>query len=119
MIRRDTTTSSDPDWNETELISYEQDDQVISTRELDPHVFPDEVDWTTRHALSGAYDLPRRGRGLEKLLRHMNRGREARVGPPIESRLFSRAFSCPTARCFTGGDSKVLVTLGALATYQP
>ena len=31
MIRRDTTTSSDPDWNETELISYEQDDQVAGT----------------------------------------------------------------------------------------
>src|SRR5262245_59151452 len=95
----------------------------ISTRELDPHVFPDEVDWTTRHAFSGAYDLPRRGSGLEKLLGHMNRSREGRVGPgvgpPLESRLFSRAFSCPTARCFTGGASNVLATLGALATCQP
>jgi len=98
MIRRDTTTSSDPDWNETELISYEQDDQVISTRELDPHVFPDEVDWTTRHAFSGAYDLPRRGCGLEKLLRHMNRGREARAGPSIESRLFFESLLVPPLR---------------------
>ena len=31
LIRRDTTTSSDPDWNETELISYQQDDQVAGT----------------------------------------------------------------------------------------
>jgi len=31
MIRRDTTTSSDPDWNETEVIHYEQDDQVAGT----------------------------------------------------------------------------------------
>jgi len=90
MIRRDTTTSSDPDWNETELISYEQDDQVISTRELDPHVFPDEVDWTTRHAFSGAYDLPRRGCGLEKLLGQMNRSREGRVGSRVGSPLESR-----------------------------
>jgi len=27
----------------------------VSTRELDPHVFPNEVDWTIRHAVSGAY----------------------------------------------------------------
>ena len=31
MIRRDTTTSSDPDFNETEVIHYEQDDQVAGT----------------------------------------------------------------------------------------
>ena len=31
MIRRDTTTSSDPDWNETEVIHYEQVDQVAGT----------------------------------------------------------------------------------------
>jgi hypothetical protein len=31
MIRRDTTTSSDPDWNETEQIVYEQDDEVAGT----------------------------------------------------------------------------------------
>ena len=31
MIRRDTTTSSDPDWNETEQIVYEQSDQVEGT----------------------------------------------------------------------------------------
>ena len=31
MIRRDTTTSSDPDWNETEQIVYEQSDQVAGT----------------------------------------------------------------------------------------
>ena len=30
-IRRDTTTSSDPDWNGTEQIVYEQDDQVAGT----------------------------------------------------------------------------------------
>ena len=30
-IRRDTTTSSDPDWNETEQIVYEQSDQVEGT----------------------------------------------------------------------------------------
>ena len=70
----------------------------ISTRELDPHLFPDEVDWTTRHAFSGAYDLPRRGCGLEKLLRHMNRGREARVGTPIESRLFFESLLVPPLR---------------------
>ena len=28
-IRRDTTTSSDPDWNETEVMIYGQDDQVV------------------------------------------------------------------------------------------
>jgi hypothetical protein len=31
MIRRDTTTSSDPDWNETEQIVYGQEDQVAET----------------------------------------------------------------------------------------
>jgi hypothetical protein len=31
MIRRDTTTSSDPDWNETEQIVYEQGDEVANT----------------------------------------------------------------------------------------
>jgi hypothetical protein len=31
MIRRDTQTSSDPDWNETENIVYEQDDEVAGT----------------------------------------------------------------------------------------
>ena len=31
MIRRDTTTSSDPDWNETEQIVYQQADQVAGT----------------------------------------------------------------------------------------
>jgi len=31
MIRRDTTTSSDPDFNETEVIHYEQADQVAGT----------------------------------------------------------------------------------------
>ena len=31
MIRRDTTTSSDPDWNETEQIVYEQSDPVAGT----------------------------------------------------------------------------------------
>ena len=31
LIRRDTTTSSDPDFNETEVIHYEQDDQVAGT----------------------------------------------------------------------------------------
>jgi hypothetical protein len=31
MIRRDTTTSSDPDWNETEQIVYEQSDEVAGT----------------------------------------------------------------------------------------
>ena len=31
MIRRDTTTSSDPDWNETEQIVYDQTDQVAGT----------------------------------------------------------------------------------------
>ena len=31
MIRRDTTTSSDPDHNETEQIVYEQTDQVEGT----------------------------------------------------------------------------------------
>src|SRR5215469_8502220 len=31
MIRRNTTTSSDPDWNETEQIVYEQDDEVAET----------------------------------------------------------------------------------------
>jgi hypothetical protein len=30
-IRRDTTTSSDPDWNETEVMIYEQDDHVAGT----------------------------------------------------------------------------------------
>jgi len=96
----------------SKVLHYGDGARQVSTRELDPHVFPDEVDWTTRHAFSRAYDLPRRGCGLEKLLRHVNRSREARVGPPIESRLFSRAFSCPTSRCFTSGDSDVL------ATYQ-
>jgi len=46
----------------------------ISTREFDPHVFPNEVDWTTRDAFSGAYNALRRGCGLERLFRHMNRG---------------------------------------------
>ena len=103
----------------TNVLHHGNRARQISTRELDPHVFPDEVDWITRHAFSGADDLPRRGCGLEKLFRHMNRSREARVGTPIESRLFSRAFSWLTARCFTDGDSNVLATLGALATYQP
>jgi hypothetical protein len=31
MIRRDITTSSDSDWNETEQFSYEQDDHVAGT----------------------------------------------------------------------------------------
>jgi hypothetical protein len=31
MIRRDTTTSSDPDFNETEVIHYEQADEVAGT----------------------------------------------------------------------------------------
>jgi hypothetical protein len=31
MIRRDTTTSSDPDWNESEQIVYEQQDEVAGT----------------------------------------------------------------------------------------
>jgi hypothetical protein len=31
MIRRDTTTSSDPDWNESEQIVYEQADEVAGT----------------------------------------------------------------------------------------
>jgi hypothetical protein len=31
MIRRDTTTSPDPDWNGTEQIVYEQDDEVAGT----------------------------------------------------------------------------------------
>jgi hypothetical protein len=31
MIRRDTTTSSDPDWNEAEHTVYEQHDQVAGT----------------------------------------------------------------------------------------
>ena len=30
-IHRDTTTSSDPDWNETEVIHYEQTDSVAGT----------------------------------------------------------------------------------------
>ena len=45
----------------------------ISTRVLDPHVFPDEVDWTTCHAFSGAYNPLRRECGLKRLLRHKNR----------------------------------------------
>ena len=36
--------------------------------ELNPHLLPDEADWTTGHALSGADDLLRRGSGLERLL---------------------------------------------------
>jgi hypothetical protein len=31
FVRRDTTTSSDPDWNETELIVYQQSDEVAGT----------------------------------------------------------------------------------------
>jgi hypothetical protein len=31
MIRRDTATSSEPDWNETEEIAYEQNDSVAGT----------------------------------------------------------------------------------------
>ena len=31
LIRRDTTTSSDPDWNETEEMVYEQSDSVAGT----------------------------------------------------------------------------------------
>jgi hypothetical protein len=30
-VRRDTTTSQDPDWNETELMNYWQSDQVAGT----------------------------------------------------------------------------------------
>src|SRR5262245_34738268 len=97
----------------------------ISTRELDPHVFPDEVDWTTRHAFSGAYDLPRRGCGLEKLLGHMNRSREGRVvekvgsGPRWSPDFFREPSRAPLRDVFTGGVSNVLATLGALATYLP
>jgi hypothetical protein len=36
--------------------------------EFNPHLLPDEADWTTGHALSGADDLLRRGSGLESLL---------------------------------------------------
>jgi hypothetical protein len=31
FVRRDTTTSSDPDWNETEQIVYQQSDEVAGT----------------------------------------------------------------------------------------
>ena len=82
----------------SKVLHYGDGARQVSTRELDPHVFPDEVDWTTRHAFSRAYDLPRRGCGLEKLLRHMNRGREARAGPSIESRLFFESLLVPPLR---------------------
>ena len=58
----------------TNVLHHRDGATQISPRELNPHLLPDEADWTTGHALSGADDLLERGNGLERLLRHMNRG---------------------------------------------
>jgi len=63
----------------------------ISTRELDPHVFSGEVDWTTRHAFSGAYNPLRRGCGIGRAAQTCESCTSIdRVGslPPMESRSF-------------------------------